>query len=134
MFGELYPSGTPHPDRCPDCGALLLLRANVERPFYGCTNYPKCQGAAGAHPDGRPLGRAVGSKERTMRVLAHRLFKQTQGALQIDRSSVYASLRHHMQMETVHIGTLPLEDLRKMIDTLNLLKKGKLEPIEYAKE
>jgi DNA topoisomerase-1 len=31
-------------EKCPDCGAVLLIRKNRRgEPFYGCEKYPKCK-------------------------------------------------------------------------------------------
>ena len=62
----IYPIGAKHPDPCKDCGGDLLLRAG-EHMFYGCVNFPLCEGSAGAHPSGIPMGRAGNREIKTMR-------------------------------------------------------------------
>jgi len=71
------------PPACPECSAPMVLvhnrgfrtRAHPNgKPFYGCTRYPSCRGAHGAHADGRPLGRPGTPEERAARVAAHGWF------------------------------------------------------------
>lgn len=31
-------------DKCPKCGASMYLREGKYGKFYGCSNYPKCNG------------------------------------------------------------------------------------------
>ena len=33
-----------------------MTRGNEPRKFYACSQWPKCKGTHGAHPDGEPLG------------------------------------------------------------------------------
>jgi restriction system protein len=34
----------PDDKRCPKCGARMVLRENVAKPFWGCSTYPRCRG------------------------------------------------------------------------------------------
>jgi hypothetical protein len=56
---------------CPDCGAPMALRRSWYGPFYGCTRYPACKGAHGAHPDGKPLGIPADQATKQARIRAH---------------------------------------------------------------
>lgn len=42
---ERFPELT-NPDKklCPKCGAAMVLRDKVEKPFWGCSTYPRCRG------------------------------------------------------------------------------------------
>src|SRR5208282_5226656 len=44
--------------KCGECGSLMVLRKSKKygTPFYGCSRFPECKGAHGAHTDGRPKG------------------------------------------------------------------------------
>jgi hypothetical protein len=62
---------------CPDCGATLKLREGKYGLFYGCSNWPVCTGAHGAHPDGQPLGVPVDKETRKIRIAAHAALELT---------------------------------------------------------
>ncbi|MFD2096208.1 topoisomerase DNA-binding C4 zinc finger domain-containing protein [Corallincola platygyrae] len=38
-----------HAERCPECGASLVLRGSSSGPFWGCENYPKCEYSRPTH-------------------------------------------------------------------------------------
>lgn len=67
---------------CPECGAAMVLRRSKRftwtngegRLFYGCSRWPLCNAAHGAHPDGRPLGIPGGKKTNLARQQAHAMF------------------------------------------------------------
>lgn len=61
---------------CPEagCNGHLVLRASRFGPFYGCTRYPACRAAHGAHPDGRPLGIPADKATKDARIRAHAAF------------------------------------------------------------
>ena len=44
-------------DRCPDCGAMMILRLNTrtKAQFWGCSTFPKCSGTREVDDeDGQP--------------------------------------------------------------------------------
>jgi len=59
---------------CGECGAPMRLRTSVYGPFYGCSQYPDCNGVHGGHPDGSPLGTPADAKTRSAHSLAHAAF------------------------------------------------------------
>src|SRR3990167_138547 len=73
-----------HDVACPECGAPMKLRetakfkwANGEnRLFYGCSRFPACKGAHGAHPSGAPLGTPADATTKQARMRAHEAFDQ----------------------------------------------------------
>lgn len=65
---------------CPSCHSPMILRQTTRirypksdkpRLFYGCSAWPKCTEAIGAHPDGQPLGIPVRKAYRTLRHTLH---------------------------------------------------------------
>jgi ssDNA-binding Zn-finger/Zn-ribbon topoisomerase 1 len=64
---------------CPECGANMVLRRTDKfkwkngegRLFFGCSNFPKCHGIHGAHPDGSPLGIPGNKETKLARNAAH---------------------------------------------------------------
>lgn len=59
---------------CPECGEKMVLRNSRYGWFYGCSAFPKCRAAHGAHPNGEPLGIPADSKTKNWRVKAHNEF------------------------------------------------------------
>lgn len=47
----------PKPD-CPECGTQMTLRRNskTRMRFWGCADYPQCEGARGIKEDGTAEG------------------------------------------------------------------------------
>ncbi len=58
--------GTENVDEvCPRCGVGFLVQRNGRYgPFFGCTNFPRCNHTRKAPPDGRQLQRAGGGLRR----------------------------------------------------------------------
>lgn len=51
-------------------------RSQKPRKFYGCSKWPSCKNAHGAHPDGRPLGHPADKETRALRHDVHELLNQ----------------------------------------------------------
>ena len=56
------------------CGEEMALRSSTYGNFWGCTNYPKCDGIVGCHPDNSPLGTPADKETRQLRQVAHEVF------------------------------------------------------------
>lgn len=43
--------------KCPDCyeGMVLRTRRSDQRKFWGCSNWPDCEGSRSIKPDGTPV-------------------------------------------------------------------------------
>lgn len=102
----------------------MSLRRSRFGLFYGCTRYPGCRGAHGAHPDGRPLGKPADQATKQARMRAHgfldplwrdavhipdygALNKRAQRAVRHRaRARAYAWLAEHLGMDVddCHIG------------------------------
>jgi zinc-finger-containing domain len=82
--------GSIHPDPCPECGGKLILEYGRKYgPYYRCEDRG-CEGAAGAHRDGKPLGRAAPKAVRELRTRAHELVAILQQQKHWSRSELYA--------------------------------------------
>lgn len=108
---------------CPECDGHLVLRRSKHGLFYGCSRFPRCRAAHGAHPDGTPLGVPAGPETKQARIRAHeafdRLWKSIETlydrplddsakrrALKAARRRAYAWLRVMLELteEECHIG------------------------------
>ena len=109
--------GTAHPDPCPECGDALILKDTGRfGAFYGCINFPECQGTAGAHGDGRPLGKAVNKKTKLQRVVVHKVLTTLQKNKHWNRNALYDWLdKLFSEKEHVHIADLDKQEIKKII-------------------
>lgn len=101
---------------CGDCGSSMELRKSRYGQFWGCSEYPKCTGTHGAHPDGRPLGIPANKKTREARIAAHAAFDPLWKGGRQSRRSAYLWLRHAMGMNhQPHIGEMTIAECNKVI-------------------
>lgn len=109
--------GTAHPDPCAECGSVLILKDTGRYgAFYGCIDFPQCQGTAGAHADGRPLGKAVDKKTKLQRVLVHKILTTLQRNKSWNRNALYDWLdKLFPGKEHVHIADLSIREIRIVI-------------------
>lgn len=109
--------------RCGQCGALMALRKSPKfpKPFYGCTRFPDCRGAHGAHPDGRPLGIPADKATNAARIRAHRIFDAVWKTQKMSRNKAYAWLRRkmHLTKEEAHIAKFTREQCDQLIRLVN---------------
>lgn len=106
--------------RCGDCGAPMALRQGPHRPFYGCTRFPDCRGAHGAHPDGTPMGVPVDGATRQARKAAHGAFdrlwsRDRKGS----RGAAYRWLAAQLGQTSVHIGQLDADGCARVVAACN---------------
>ncbi len=108
---------------CPECEGKLVLRLSRYGLFYGCSNYPICKAAHGAHPDGKPLGVPANAETRSWRMKAHDVFdKLYQGESPImSREEAYGYLQYIMGLseEDAHISKFTTKQCQELIDLLN---------------
>ncbi len=125
------PVGTTGPHPCAECGAPMVLRSTIKyvyasrspRLFYGCTRWPQCSGAHGAHPDGQPLGIPADRETRIARIAAHDAFDslwKRDGGRRMSRRDAYRLMQHLMGMreDEAHIGRFTAEQCKELIDRL----------------
>lgn len=89
---------------CGECGADMILRNSKYGPFYGCSRFPECRGAHGAHPDGSPLGIPADKETKRWREKCHEVFDQ----LWKDHSYGYSRKEAYRVLQVV--TDLPKED------------------------
>ena len=97
----------------------MVLRSSRFGQFYGCSEYPKCDGTHGARPDGTPLGKPADKETRAMRVQAHasfdRLWKGKPALM--DRTQAYEWLDDVMGLskEEGHISRMDKDQCQRLI-------------------
>lgn len=111
---------------CPDCGSPMTLRDSRYGKFYGCTQFPKCKGTHGAHPDGRPLGTPADRETKLARINAHDAFDllwkiEPPHIPAVRRSEAYVLMQFLMGMTPAeaHIGNFSKEQCERLIAKLS---------------
>jgi ssDNA-binding Zn-finger/Zn-ribbon topoisomerase 1 len=103
---------------CADCGAILVLRkSRFDKPFYGCSKFPECNGSLAAHTDGRPMGRPGNRKTKDARIRAHRTFDRLWQLNRMTRPQAYEWMQKVMKLpkEEAHIGYFTVEQCEQLI-------------------
>jgi len=103
---------------CGECGSQMVLRESKHGPFYGCSRFPDCRGAHGAHQDGRPKGKPGNAATRRARIEAHRLFDQIwKLKLVRNRGAAYQWMRNAMGLRKheAHIGEFSIDQCEKLL-------------------
>ncbi len=105
--------------KCGECGALMVLRKSkkYKTPFYGCSRWPECKGAHGAHPDGRPLGTPCDRRTSAARIAAHDVFDRLWKQNRMTRPQAYAWMRQAMGLSEseAHIGHFTAEQCERLV-------------------
>lgn len=98
--GDRDPSTSDEYDvagRCvePGCDGLLEKRFSEQTStyFYGCCNYPDCNGVLPANPDGSPRGQPRSRALMAARTAAHAAFDKLWQEGHCDRGAAYSWLR-----------------------------------------
>ena len=106
--------------KCGECGAQMVLRKSkkYKTPFYGCSRFPECRGAHGAHPDGRPKGVPADRKTNEARARAHAIFDRIWTQQRMTRHQAYAWMSRAMGLsaDAAHIGNFTLEQCGRLIE------------------
>lgn len=112
-----------HKVDCPECGAPMRLRESRHGLFYGCTKFPECKGAHGAHPDGKPLGTPADVATKQARIALHAVFDSLWkgSSARMTRGEAYLHLQSKMGMtsEQAHIGSFTKEQCERAIAALS---------------
>jgi ssDNA-binding Zn-finger/Zn-ribbon topoisomerase 1 len=84
----------------------MVLRSSKYGLFYGCTDFPRCKAAHGAHEDGRPLGVPANKQTKRARIRAHEVFDQLWKDRHMSRSEAYSWMQKAMGLSEgdAHIG------------------------------
>lgn len=111
--------------KCPEpgCDGMLTLRNSRFGQFYGCTRYPRCKGAHGAHPDGTPLGIPADEATKKASVVAHAAFDllwEPVGA-PYSRGAAYFEMRAMMGLseEDAHIGNFDIDQCTQLVEKVH---------------
>jgi len=106
---------------CPECGSHMRLRQSkkYDRPFYGCSRWPDCDGAHGAHPDGTPLGIPADKVTKSARMRAHEAFDQLWkgDSPKMTRGQAYEWLESYFDLDDGegHIGRFSREQCEALV-------------------
>jgi ssDNA-binding Zn-finger/Zn-ribbon topoisomerase 1 len=112
---------------CPERGAPMVLRQTARLPqdgrpgkFYGCSRFPACRAAHGAHPDGRSLGIPADRETKRARVKAHAAFDAHWQSLGLSCRQRYALLAGLMDLPPpeAHIGRFTQEQCEELLRRL----------------
>lgn len=106
--------------KCGECGKLMRLKPSKHGPFYGCTAWPECDGAHGAHPDGRPMGIPASKQTRRARIQAHMVFDRIWKKGLKKRHEAYSWLRKAMSLSRsqAHISAFTEEQCNRLIQVV----------------
>lgn len=124
----LTPEENPHPGarydlHCGECGAPMELRmsSKFDRPFYGCSRWPECDGTHGAHADGAPKGFPANKATRKARIRAHMIFDQVwKRRLVRSRSAAYNWMRQELGLprSQAHIAMFSISQCEALIKSV----------------
>jgi len=95
----------------------VRLKSGRRKPFYRCVNFPECDAAHGAHPDGAPMGIPADRETRKLRIEAHKAldrvfpFKKKWG-----REETYRWLGEN---GFGHIASMNAEECREIIEKIS---------------
>lgn len=98
----------------------MELRPSKFGLFYGCSTYPKCKAAHGAHPDGRPLGIPADKPTKDARIKAHEAFDQLWKSGRMRRGDAYRWLQTVLGLDkdSAHIGRFTIEQCNQLIEAV----------------
>lgn len=114
--------------KCGECGSLMVLRKSrkYSNPFYGCSRFPECKGAHGAHADGRPLGTPADRKTSAARIVAHDVFDRLWKQKRMSRAQAYAWMRQAMGLSEAeaHIGHFTVAQCERLVSLIKAKYPG----------
>jgi len=108
--------------RCaePGCDGVLELRwtNKLERWFYGCNRWPKCNGILPANSDGSPNGVPRTRELQGWRSRAHAAFDILWKEKHCKRTDAYSWLREVMELsvEEAHMFKMSIEQCQQVIE------------------
>ena len=105
---------------CGLCSSPMVLRDSVKYPgrrFWGCVRWPECDGAHGAHPDGRPLGIPGDRETCAARMRAHAAFDQLWKGGSMSRQDAYRWMRRALGLSRKegHIAMFNIEQCDALV-------------------
>src|SRR5262245_42894115 len=104
----------------------FTYRDGTPRKFYGCSQYPSCTAAHGAHPDGKPLGTAADKETKQARIVAHAAFDDLWRSGKMSRRAAYRELQRVMGMKEAeaHIGKFTKGQCEELVRRLEQEANG----------
>lgn len=80
--------------KCPDCGALLILKDSKFGIFYGCVNWreTQCKGSISCNRSAIPLGFPVDAETRKLRHQAYEAIHTFWGTTNCEYGEIHARL------------------------------------------
>lgn len=103
----------------PDCDGVLRLRWSdrVQRYWYSCSRWPKCQGSLPADRSGAPRGKPRTKELQGWRAKAHGVFDRIWKDKHCSRSAAYAWFRRVMVCtpDQAHIFKQDIEGCQRLI-------------------
>ena len=105
---------------CPECGAKMTLRKSRFGQFYGCSTWPKCDAAHGAHPDGTPLGVPANKATKQARIKAHEAFDTLWKGGRMKRSEAYSWMASALGLTAAeaHIGRFDIPTCERLVEAV----------------
>jgi ssDNA-binding Zn-finger/Zn-ribbon topoisomerase 1 len=129
--------------KCPEpgCDGMLRLKTSRYGQFYGCSNYPRCRGSHGAHPDGEPFGVPADKLTRVARQRAHhyldRLWRpDSPHKVFRNRDDAYFWMAINMAIhpDDAHIAKFNTEQCLKLIGLLKETFPGMSDAFDLLEE
>jgi ssDNA-binding Zn-finger/Zn-ribbon topoisomerase 1 len=104
----------------------MILRESKFGRFYGCRNWPHCDGTVSIHEDGRPMGTPANKETRQARRRAHKVFDQLWTVHGWKRAAAYAWMAKRLGLtkEEAHIGRLDREQCERLVEIVERKVKG----------
>ena len=101
---------------CGDCDSKMVLRNSRFGWFWGCSRWPECDGAHGAHSDGSPMGTPAPVEVRRVRQLAHSAFDGMRRNRGFTRGNAYQRLAEMLgvPVESCHIARFDADMCRRV--------------------
>ena len=91
------------------------------RKFFGCSRFPNCQAAHGAHPDGKPMGVPANAETKKARMAAHAVFDAYWKKLGLSKTQGYKLLQDIMGMSAAeaHIANFDKAQCETLVERIN---------------
>lgn len=103
---------------CGDCNSPMDLKSNKYGLYYGCTNWPECNGIHSAHKKtGLPMGIPADKETRQWRKKAHTAFDRYWKKWDLKRYEAYQmlSMALHLSEEKTHIAMFDKKQCQEVI-------------------
>lgn len=105
------------------------------RRFYGCSRWPECNSAHGAHPDGSPMGVPANKETKQARIQAHDAFDGYWRSKGLSRKQAYHLLQDitGLPPKDAHIASFDKEQCECVVYSIEALKADRW-PDDFTEE